>query len=111
MKHQADAMKKLILCAAFVLSGCAGDQFVGSPHAYQGDMNGVWYSIRALPTVVPDGAAPMGYRNGAEEDIYTTFYDGTVRATGRAAWAMALARLCAVAPTSRYCGPADSIGN
>ncbi len=104
-------MKRIILCAAFVLAGCAGDRFVGSPHAYQGEINSPWANVHALPTVVPDGAAPMGYRSGAEEDIYTTFYDGTVRATGRAAWAMGLARLCAVAPSSAYCGPSDSIND
>ncbi len=86
---------------AFTLAGCAGG--IGGD-AYQGAFNSPLVDIRAVPTVAPEGMDPMGYRDGDEQDIYTTFSDGTVRATGRAAWAMALARLCAVAPNSELCG-------
>ena len=94
-------MKTIILAATLLLAGCAGG--IGGD-AYQGAFNSPFVDIRAVPTVAPEGMEPMGYRAGDEQDIYTTFSDGTVRATGRAAWAMALARLCAVAPNSELCG-------
>ena len=92
---------------ALALAGCSADGgFVGSPHAYQGSFGSFWgVDVDGVPTVVPDGAEPMGYRGDGEEDIYTTYDDGTVKATGRAAWALGLARLCGVAPRSEYCGP------
>ena len=102
-------MGRLFMVAAvLIVAGCSGDgDFIGSPHAYQGKVGSFWgVDIDGVPTVVPDGASPMGYRMSleGEEDIYTTYDDGTLKATGRAAYALALARLCAVAPGAEVCG-------
>ena len=96
----------ITIALALGLTGCSADGgFVGSPHAVQGTVSTGWLDMDIVPTVVPDGASPMGYRSDGEEDMYTTYDDGTVKGTGRAAWALALARLCATAPRSAYCGP------
>ncbi len=92
--------------AALALAGCAADGgFVGTPHGMSGTVNTIWADVNGVPTIVPDGARPMGYRNGVEEDIYTTYSDGfgTI-ATGRAAYVLGLARLCAQAPNIDLCG-------
>ena len=103
-------MKYLFILAAFVLAGCSADSgFVGSPHGMTGTVNTIWADVNGVPTIVPDGASPMGYRNEFEEDIYTTYSDGMgTIATGRAAWALGLARLCMVAPNARVCTGAAS---
>ena len=96
----------LLLCAAaLVLAGCTADGgFAGSPHGMSGTVNTIWADVNGVPTIVPEGSSPMGYRNGMEQDIYTTYSDGfgTI-ATGRAAYALGLARLCATAPQSGLC--------
>ncbi len=91
--------------AAFILAGCAADGgFAGSPHGMSGTVNTIWADVNGVPTIVPNDARPMGYRNGMEEDIYTTYSDGfgTI-ATGRAAYVLGLARLCAQAPSAPLC--------
>ncbi len=95
-----------LLIGIAVIAGCSADGgFVGSPHGMAGTVNTVWADVNGVPTIVPEGGRPMGYRNGLEEDIYTTYSDGfgTI-ATGRAAYVLGLARLCLIAPDSDPCG-------
>ena len=95
----------IVTALTLALAGCSADGgFTGSPHAVQGKVSTPLVDMDIVPTVVPDGGKPMGYRGDGVEDIYTTYDDGTVSATGRAAWALSLARLCATAPRSPYCG-------
>ena len=93
------------IIAVLLLAGCGG--FTGSPHGYIFDADLPWgFSATGVPTVVLEGTLPMGYRSGPDgiEDVYTTYDDGVIRATGRAAWVVALARLCNSAPRSAPCG-------
>lgn len=100
-------MRSLLLCAvALILAGCTSDGgFAGSPHGMSGTVNTIWADVNGVPTIVPEDSQPMGYRNGMEQDIYTTYSDGfgTI-ATGRAAYVLGLARLCATAPNTPMCG-------
>lgn len=100
-------MRAALLLAALTLTlaGCSG--FTGSPHGYAGSADSPWVDMSAIPTIVPDGGSPMGYRlgaDGSEEDMYTSYDDGVIKATGRAAYALGLARLCGVAPRAPACG-------
>ena len=95
----------LWLVLVVIVAGCSGEGgFTGSPHGYSGTVNTIWADINGVPTIVPDGGSPMGYRNGQEEDMYTTYTDGfgTI-ATGRAAYVLGLARLCLMAPNTPLC--------
>ena len=94
------------LIAVLLLAGCGN--FTGSPHGYIFDADLPWgFDATGVPTVTLEGTRPMGYRSSADgsiEDVYTTYDDSVIRATGRAAWIVALARLCGVVPRSAYCG-------
>ena len=76
---------------ALVLAGCdSTGAIVGSPHGYcvQGQVGVDKFSGVGCPTITRDGETPMGSRvhpDGLEEDMYSTFSDGTLTATGRAA--------------------------
>ncbi len=103
----------MLSAAALGLASCAADGgFVGTPHGMSGTVNTIWADVNGVPTIVPDGGRPMGYRNGngLEEDIYTTYSDGfgTI-ATGRAAYALGLARLCLLAPKVKFCNGDDPL--
>ncbi len=101
----------LALSGVLIIAGCsAGGGFVGSPHGMSGTINTIWADVNGVPTIVPDDARPMGFRDGDQEDIYTTYSDGfgTI-ATGRAAYVLALARLCATAPNIGLCSGAEQI--
>jgi len=96
-------MKWLLIIGALAIAGCTSG--IGNT-GLQGTLNTPWADLQGVPTLAPDGMAPMGYRLGidGEEDMYTTFSNGAITATGRAAYAMALSYLCAVAPLSPLCG-------
>jgi hypothetical protein len=100
----------LLGALAFVLAGCTGldGKFVGSPHGYAG--SGTINGERFIATPTIDGNLdPMGSRTMSpdgtviREDMYSTYTDGVLSATGPAAWITALWRLCSVAPGSPLC--------
>lgn len=98
-------MRPVIIAAvaALSLSACTD---AGSPHGYAGQFSGWSFDVNGVPTIVPDGASPMGSRvnpDGSEEDMYSTFASGTVQATGRAAVYAALSLLCTAAPQAGAC--------
>ena len=93
--------------ALLLLVGCTAAGGLSSEHAYQGEVENFFgATVRGTPTIVPEGSTPMGYRgspDGAQEDMYSTYDDGVIKATGRAAWYIALSRLCTVAPDASSC--------
>ncbi len=111
-------MKLLLLLgvAGLALGGCASDgsNFSGSPHGYSGSINNVWTDIYAVPTIIQPGETALHsvYGPGGEmRDMPSTFEAdaaGNVRATGVAAYLMALAGLCARAPDAEVCGNRDA---
>ncbi len=110
-------MRMIWLAAALALAGCsASGGFVGSPHGMCGSIQYDDLTADACPTIVPEGGKEMGYRKNAAGDIenmYSTYSDGSVRATGPAADILAEAvrfekrmLFCAVAPDAQDCGGA-----
>ena len=90
----------IIVATCIVLAGCSPD-FVGSVHGYSGSGTIRGERFIATPTIVPDGASPMGRRtspDGSEEDMFSTYTNGILSATGEAAIIAALRDLCAFAP-------------
>ncbi len=78
---------RFILSAALALglAGCEG--FVGMPHGYVGKINvetfvGPSFEIDAVPSIVPDGGEPMGFRNGFIEDAYSYLRTSELTAVG-----------------------------
>ena len=84
-------MKWIAIVAGLALAGCSG--FVGSPHGYIGDIEmPIGLTIKGVPSIVPDGAAPMGFRmnaDGSIEDAYNTLKTDSVSATGMTAIVLA----------------------
>ncbi len=80
-------MRFILIVAALTLAGCssAGD-FVGSPHAYIGEIETpIGLNVDGVPTIAPDGTTPMGYRNGDIFGAYNTIKTADATATGIAA--------------------------
>jgi hypothetical protein len=102
----------MVLAAALLVSGCAGDAFVGSPHGYSGRVDSPWADFGATPTILQPGEMPLQSEYGADgggrdmPSTYTVDIAGNVSATGYAAYWMALANFCARAPAAPAClGP------
>ena len=115
-------MKRRVIYAAtaFVLVGCTlpGGAKFSSEHGYcvQGKFSQDTFVGSGCPTIVPDGASPMGSRatnsdGVVTEDMFSTITgaDGS-SATGPAALIVAethrltqLLMICAVAPESNAC--------
>ncbi len=107
-------MRKFLMLGALALivAGCTSsdDAFTGSPHGYSGRVNTVWTDINVVPTIIQDGESALqsDYGSAGEmRDMPSTFEAdaaGNLRATGVAAYLMALANLCGRAPQSELCG-------
>ncbi len=97
---------------ALILAGCASSEsaFTGSPHGYSGRVNTVWTDLNVVPTIIQDGESALQSDYGSDgkmRDMPSTFEAdaaGNLRATGVAAYLMALANLCARAPQAEMCG-------
>ncbi len=105
-------MRMILLgAAALALVGCTSTEsaFTGSPHGYSGRVNTVWTDLNVVPTIIQDGEAALHSDYGADgemRDMPSTFEAdaaGNLRATGVAAYLMALANLCARAPQAPAC--------
>ncbi len=103
----------LTLCAAaLALAGCtsAESAFSGSPHGYSGRVNTVWTDLNIVPTIIQQGESALQSDYGSAggmRDMPSTFEAdaaGNLKATGVAAYLVALANLCARAPQSGMCG-------
>ena len=98
--------------AAFALAGCtsAESAFSGSPHGYSGRVNTVWTDLNVVPTILQPGESALQSDYGASgqmRDMPSTYEvdrAGNLRATGVAAYIMALADLCRGAPQAEMCG-------
>jgi hypothetical protein len=107
-------MKNLLASLALLIlvAGCtsADDAFTGSPHGYSGRVNTVWTDLNVVPTIIQDGESALQSDYGASgemRDMPSTFEAdaaGNLKATGVAAYLMALANLCARAPDAGVCG-------
>jgi len=110
-------MKTILLGAAALvaLGACTSPSstFSGSPHGYAGRVNNFWADVSAVPTIIQPGEAALqsDYQGGGQmRDMPSTFevdIAGNVRATGVAAYLMALANLCGRAPQAEKCGEAQ----
>lgn len=94
---------RMIWLGVLALAGCsaAGD-FVGSPHGYIGDIKTpIGLDIEGVPTIVPDGTSPMGYRktDATIEDAYSMIKTPQITATGPAA----IITACAFTPEPGDC--------
>ncbi len=89
---------------ALALGACsaAGD-FVGSPHAYIGEIETpIGLNVDGVPTIAPDGTSPMGFRRNADgsvEGAYNTVRTPEITITGIAAivWTCGADQDCIVA--------------
>ncbi len=106
---------KLILmlgAVALALAGCtsADSAFTGSPHGYSGRINSWMTDMNVVPTIIQPGESALqsDYGSAGEmRDMPSTFEAdaaGNLRATGVAAYLMALGNLCARAPQAKMCG-------
>ncbi len=114
-------MKYIILVLVLIIAGCVfpSGAKISSEHGYciQGQYDDGRFAGAGCPTIVPDGASPMGSRSNTSdgvivtEDMFSTIVgaDGS-SATGPAAIIVAETRrleqlllICAVAPTSMAC--------
>ena len=106
-------MKTILMlgAVALALAGCtsAESAFSGSPHGYSGRVNSWMTDINVVPTIIQQGESALqsDYGSSGEmRDMPSTFEaDAAVnlKATGVAAYLMALANLCARAPDARMC--------
>ena len=102
----------LLVAAALALAGCtsAESAFSGSPHGYSGRVNTWMTDINVMPTIIQQGESALQSDYGASgqmRDMPSTFEAdaaGNLRATGVAAYLMALANLCRGAPQAVMCG-------
>ena len=106
-------MRRILLGAiALALVGCTSSEsaFTGSPHGYSGRINTWMTDLNVVPTIIQDGESALQSDYGAKgemRDMPSTFEAdaaGNLRATGVAAYLMALANLCARAPQAEMCG-------
>ncbi len=94
------------------LVGCTSTEsaFSGSPHGYSGRVNTIWADINVVPTIIQDGESALQSNYGASgkmRDMPSTFevdVAGNLKATGVAAYLLALANLCARSPQAKMCG-------
>ncbi len=108
---------KIIFALVFLLAGCSfgGSEFVGSVHGYCGTASNDDGKLVGCPTIDGDGK-PMGSRTRLPdgtvilEEMYSTYTDGNVSATGNAAnklaeaeWFEKLGFLCAIAKDAGPC--------
>ena len=105
-------MRRILLGAiALALVGCTSSEsaFTGSPHGYSGRINTWMTDLNVVPTIIQDGESALQSDYGSMgemRDMPSTFEAdaaGNLRATGVAAYLMALANLCARAPDARMC--------
>ena len=103
----------LILGAvALALVGCTSSEssFTGSPHGYSGRMNTWMTDFSVVPTIIQQGESALQSDYGASgqmRDMPSTYEvdrAGNMRATGVAAYIMALGDLCRGAPQAKVCG-------
>ncbi len=96
---------------ALALAGCTSSEsaFTGSPHGYSGRINTWMTDINGVPTIIQKGerALQSDYGSGGKmRDMPSTFEAdaaGNLKATGVAAYLMALANLCGRAPQAEVC--------
>ncbi len=101
--------------AAFILAGCAG--YEGPSRGLTGSVDTPWVDFNGVSTTSRSDETPMGYRKGGAEpveEMYGTWTDGQMSATGIPAHRMAeayrfekLTMLCAVSKAPECGGPAD----
>ena len=107
-------MKMILILGvlAIAVAGCTSSEsaFSGSPHGYSGRVNTWMTDINVVPTIIQDGESALQSDYGLMgemRDMPSTFEAdaaGNLRATGVAAYLMALANLCARAPQAEMCG-------
>ena len=105
-------MRRILLgVTALALVGCTSSEsaFSGSPHGYSGRVNTWMTDVNVVPTIMQDGenALQSDYGSmGEMRDMPSTFeidVAGNLKATGVAAYLMALSNLCARAPDAKMC--------
>ncbi len=105
-------MRRILLGAiALALVGCTSSEsaFSGSPHGYSGRLNTWMTDVNVVPTIIQNGESALQSDYGSMgemRDMPSTFEAdaaGNLKATGVAAYLMALANLCARAPDARMC--------
>ena len=102
----------ILAALALALAGCTqpDSAFTGSPHGYTGTYEGTWFDLRGAPSIIQEGESALQSDYGSMgemRDMPSTFEAdaaGNLRATGVAAYLMALANLCARAPAAEMCG-------
>ncbi len=103
----------MLAAAALILAGCTSAKTnLESKHGYSGRVNGTWTDINVVPTIIQSGESALQSDYGSMgqmRDMPSTFEAdaaGNLRATGVAAYLMALANLCGRAPQAEMCGNA-----
>ncbi len=102
---------------AIALASCTSTEsaFTGSPHGYSGRVNTVWTDLNVVPTIIQDGESALQSDYGSAgqmRDMPSTFEAdaaGNLKATGVAAYLMALANLCARSPRAELCGDGEPL--
>ncbi len=101
------------LAGVVILAGCTSAKTnLESKHGYSGRVNGTWTDINVVPTIIQEGESALQSDYGSSgqmRDMPSTFEidaAGNIRATGVAAYLMALANLCGRAPQAEMCGNA-----
>ena len=102
----------MLVAAVIALAGCtsAESAFSGSPHGYSGRVNSWMTDINVVPTIIQNGESALQSDYGSSgqmRDMPSTFEAdaaGNLRATGVAAYLMALANLCGRTPQAAMCG-------
>lgn len=107
-------MRNLLMSAAALalLTGCTSTDsaFSGSPHGYSGRLNTFWADVNAVPTILQNSETALHSSYGADgsqSDMPSTFEAdaaGNIKATGVAAYWMAMAAYCR---SGGNCGPSD----
>ena len=106
-------MKVILMLGALAIAvvGCTSTEsaFSGSPHGYRGRVHTWLTDLNVVPTIIQQGESALqsDYGSAGEmRDMPSTFEAdaaGNLRATGVAAYLMALANLCARAPQAELC--------
>ncbi len=102
----------ILIAAAIALAGCTSSDaaFTGSPHGYSGRVNTWMTDMNVVPTILQPGESALQSDYGSSgqmRDMPSTYEvdrAGNMRATGVAAYLMALADLCRGAPQAEMCG-------
>lgn len=107
-------MKTILLGAvALAIAGCTtpDSAFTGSPHGYVGRVDGIWYDLQGVPSIIQNGESALHSAYGPDgvmADMPSTFSAdaaGNVNATGVSAYWLAMAAFCRTAPQAPVCGP------